>query len=159
LIKNKTVNTVLLVLLVVASLAAAVIVAGAHASQLALTRDLPRGKFVWGPGSLTLHIAQYYSIPTYILLVAGTLWSAWKMRGAPALRNRFFGTLAIAGGATVVAAGAAFAATGILVGLSLTLVAGVALMFWGFLLASRPTEMRTVASSATADAAPASTTD
>jgi hypothetical protein len=62
------------------------------------------------------------------------------MRGAPVLRNRFFGTLAIAGGATVVAAGAAFAATGILIGLSLTLVAGVALMFWGFLLASRPGE-------------------
>jgi MFS family permease len=138
LIKKRRVNTALLVLLLFASVVAAAIVAGADASPLALTRDLPRGKFVWGPGSLTLHIAQYYSIPTYVLLLAGTLWSAWKMRGAPPLRNRFYGTLAIACGATVVAAGAAFAATGVLIGLSLTLVAGVALMFWGFLLASRP---------------------
>ena len=44
----------------------------------------------------------------------------------------------IALGATVVAAGAAFAATGVLAGFIGTLVAGICLMFWGFLRASRP---------------------
>jgi hypothetical protein len=71
-------------------------------------------------------------------LLLGTLWSAWKMRGRPELRDRFIGTLLIALGATVVAAGAAFAATGVLAGFIGTLVAGICLMFWGFLRASRP---------------------
>ena len=140
LIKSRTLNRVLLAILLVTSVLAAIVIVTASASRLALRQDLPLGRDVWGPESLALHLAQYYAYPTYLFLLGGTLWSAWRMRGAPALRNRFFGTLAIAGGATVVAAGAAFAATGVLVGLSLTLVAGVALMFWGFLLASRPTE-------------------
>jgi hypothetical protein len=46
--------------------------------------------------------------------------------------------LLISVGATVVAAGAAFAATGLLAGFIATLVAGICLMFWGFLRASRP---------------------
>ena len=63
------------------------------------------------------------------------------MRGRPELRDRFVGTLLIALGATVVAAGAAFAATGLLVGFIGTLVAGICVMFWGFLRASRPIEV------------------
>ena len=60
------------------------------------------------------------------------------MRGRPELRDRFFGTLLIAVGATIVAAGAAFAALGDLPGSRSTLVAGISLMFRGFLRASRP---------------------
>ena len=45
--------------------------------------------------------------------------------------GRFVGTLLIALGATVVAGGSAFAATGVLAGFSLTLLAGIALMFLG----------------------------
>jgi hypothetical protein len=41
-------------------------------------------------------------------------------------------------GATIVAAGSAFAATGILPGFSVALTAGIAVMFWGFLRASKP---------------------
>src|SRR6266571_5339673 len=80
---------------------------------------------------------RVYCIPAYVVLVGGTLWSAWRMRGRPELRDRFAGTLAIAIGATVVAAGSAFAATGDSTGFSLTLAAGIAVMFYGFLRASR----------------------
>ena len=47
------------------------------------------------------------------------------------------GTLLIAVGATVVAGGATFAAFGLVAGFIVTLVAGISVMFWGFLLASR----------------------
>ena len=42
-------------------------------------------------------------------------------------------------GATIVAAGATFAAFGLLVGFIVTLVVGIAVMFGGFLRASRRT--------------------
>lgn len=138
LIARTEIARALMIVLAVASIFAAVVVWTSPMHTAALLQDLPTGKQVWGAGSFTLHLAQYYAYPTYFFLLAGTLWSARKMRGAPALRNRFFGTLAIATGATVVAAGAGFAATGILTGLSLTLVSGIAIMFWGFLRASRP---------------------
>ena len=60
------------------------------------------------------------------------------MRGRPELRDRSAGTLLIAGGATITAAaGSAFAAVGNLPLFSLSLLAGVALMFAGFLRATR----------------------
>jgi hypothetical protein len=60
------------------------------------------------------------------------------MRGRPELRGRFVGTLLIALGATVIAGfGSAFAALGELPWFSLSLFVGVAVMFWGFLRASR----------------------
>jgi hypothetical protein len=80
------------------------------------------------------------SIPSYLILVAGAAWSAWRMRGRPELRHRFTGTLLVAAGATITAAaGSAFAAVGNLPAFSLSLLAGVALMFLGFL---RATESR-----------------
>ena len=103
-----------------------------------LTDQLPLGKDVFGGGSEAHRLPQLYSIPAYVVLVGGTLWSAWRMRGRPDLRDRFAGTLAIAIGATIVAAGSAFAATGDSTGFSLTLAAGIAVMFYGFLRASRP---------------------
>jgi hypothetical protein len=62
------------------------------------------------------------------------------MRGRPELRDRFWGTLLISLGATVIAAlGSAFAALGELLLFSLSLLAGVTVMFVGFLRASRRT--------------------
>ncbi len=104
----------------------------------ALARDLPLGREAWARDPFVLDLARYYAFPAYFLLVGGTLWSAWRMRGRPGLRDRFQGTLGIAVGATVVAAGSAFALSGQLVGFSATLAAGIAVMFWGFLRASRP---------------------
>jgi hypothetical protein len=104
----------------------------------ALARDLPLGKEAWAEDPFVLDLARLYAFPAYFLLVGGTLWSALRMRGRPELRDRFTGTLAIALGATVVAAGSAFALTGQLVGFSATLAVGIAVMFWGFVRASRP---------------------
>lgn len=106
--------------------------------QGALATDLPRGSQVWANDPFALDLARIYSLPAYLLLLVGTLWSAWGMRTAAEQRNRFLGTVGIAVGATVVAAGSAFALTGNLPGFSISITAGIAAMFWGFLRASRP---------------------
>jgi hypothetical protein len=82
-------------------------------------------------------LALLYSYAGTAVLVLGILWSSLGMRGRPELRNRFYGVLWIAAGALVVAGGAAFAAAGNFAGFSVTLVAGVAVMYWGFLTATR----------------------
>ena len=85
-------------------------------------------------------LPQLISIPSYLILLAGAAWSAWRMRGRPELRHRFIGTLLVAAGATITAAaGSAFAAVGNLPAFALSLLAGVAVMFLGFL---RATESR-----------------
>jgi hypothetical protein len=61
------------------------------------------------------------------------------MRGRDDLRDRFAGTVWIAIGATVIAGvGSAFAATGNAPLFSVSLLVGIAAMFWGFRRASRP---------------------
>lgn len=111
---------------------------GASFDPLALARDLPSGKDVFGPGSAAHGLPQLVSYPSYFLLVFGALWSAWKMRGRAELKDRFTGTLWIALGATVIAGfGSAFAATGKLALFSSSLAVGIAVMFLGFLRASR----------------------
>lgn len=114
------------------------VISGAEMSPEALAVQLPRGVKVFGGGTPAHGLAQLVAYPAFAILVLGAIWSAWKMRGRPELRDRFIGTLLIALGASVVAAGAAFAATGVLAGFIGTLVAGICLMFWGFLRASRP---------------------
>lgn len=123
---------------------------GAGMDPVALIEELPSGKDVFGDGSTAHRLPQYVSYPSYFLLLAGALWSAWRMRGRRELRDRFVGTLWIAMGATVVAGfGSAFAALGMLLAFSASLLAGIAIMFWGFLRASRER--------ATAEAAPTTT--
>ena len=104
----------------------------------ALDGDLPSGKDVFGDGSAAHRLPQIVAIPAYLLLLGGALWSAWRMRGRPELRDRFWGTLLIALGATVIAGfGSAFAALGHLAPFAISLLAGISIMFWGFLRASR----------------------
>jgi hypothetical protein len=129
----------LVVLSVVA--AWAVWVAAVHSGPL--TSALPLGKDVFGAGTEAHRLPQYYAIPAYFLLLGGLVWSGWKMRGRPDLRNRTAGTVWIAVGATVVAVGSGIGAAFDLVPLfSVSLAAGIAVMFWGFLVASRPTASR-----------------
>ena len=112
---------------------------GAEVSATALAEQLPSGKEVFGDGSAAYRLPQLISIPSYVILVVGAAWSAWRMRGRPELRGRFVGTLLVAAGATITAAaGSAFAAVGNLPAFSLSLLAGVAVMFRGFLRASEP---------------------
>jgi uncharacterized membrane protein len=102
----------------------------------ALLDRLPSGKEVFGDATAPHRLPQLISIPSYMILLVGTLWSAWTMRGRPDLRDRFVGTLLIAVGATIVAGGATFAAFGNLPGFCVTLVAGIVVMYLGFLRAS-----------------------
>lgn len=137
--RNRTVDVVvyLVLIFVVAYTVSVLRSANVDASQLVVR--LPSGKHVFGNGTPAHRLPQLISIPSYVVLLLGTLWSAWKMRGAPELRGRFYGTLLIALGASVVAGGATFAAFGNLPGFCITLVLGIVVMFAGFLRASRPT--------------------
>jgi hypothetical protein len=110
---------------------------GAAVHADALSKQLPLGRDVFGGGTPAHRLAQLVAYPAYVILLLGTLWSAWKMRGRPELKDRFVGTLLIAVGATIVAGGAAFAAAGLLAGFTLTLVAGICVMFAGVLRAAR----------------------
>ena len=110
---------------------------GAVIDPASLAERLPSGKEVFGDGSAAYRLPQLISIPSYVILVAGAVWSAWRMRGRPEFRSRFIGTLLVAAGATITAAaGSAFAAVGNLPAFSLSLLAGVAVMFLGFRRAS-----------------------
>lgn len=103
-----------------------------------LANDLPLGREVFGDGSTPHRLAQYVAYPAYVLLLAGCVWSAWKMRGRRELRDRFAGTLAIAIGATIVAVGSGVGAgLDVVPVFSIGLAVGIAVMFWGFLRASR----------------------
>ena len=138
LLKDRRVAGAILLVLLFGTAFAVSRIRSAQVEPAALAAHLPSGTKAFVHDQFVLQLARLYSIPAYVVLVAGTLWSAWRMRGRPELRDRFAGTLAIAIGATVVAAGSAFAATGDSTGFSLTLAVGIAVMFYGFLRASRP---------------------
>jgi hypothetical protein len=101
------------------------------------TQEFFTGREVLGEQAPARTLAMLYSYAGTAILVLGILWSALQMRGRQELRGRFYGVLLIALGALVVAGGAAFAAAANFAGFSLTLSAGVAVMYWGFLTATR----------------------
>jgi hypothetical protein len=135
--RNRTVNVVVSLVLVFLAAYTIAVLRNATFGTAALSQRLPSGEDVFGGASAAHGLPQLISIPSFTLLLLGTLWSAWKMRGRPDLRDRFYGTLLIALGASVVAGGATFAAFGNLPGFCITLVVGIAVMFAGFLRASR----------------------
>jgi hypothetical protein len=111
--------------------------ASIHPAELA--QALPLGRDLLGDGTLAYRLAQYIALPAYVLLLAGLVWSALQMRGHPELRNRMTGTFGIAMGATIVAIGSGIGAAFHVVPLfSVSLAAGIAVMFWGFVQATRP---------------------
>ena len=137
--RNRSVLVVLWLLLIFVSAYALATTRTAQIDPPALLRDLPSGKEVFGDGTAAHRLPQLISIPSYLILVGGAAWSAWRMRGRPELRDQFTGTLWIAIGATVIAGvGSAFAATGNLPAFSLALLLGIGAMYWGFLRASGP---------------------
>lgn len=138
LVRHRAVQPVLLVVLVFLTAYAIAVLRGAAYDPVELARQLPSGKNVFGSGTPAHRLPQLISIPSYLILVAGALWSAWGMRGRHEMKDRFVGTLLIAVGATIIAGfGSAFAALGKLPLFSVSLLAGIATMFWGFRRASR----------------------
>ena len=95
------------------------------------------GREVLGAEAPARVLAMLYSYAGTAVLILGILWSALGMRGRPHLRDRFYGVLLIALGGLIVAGGAAFAAAANFAGFSVTLATGVAVMYWGFLTATR----------------------
>jgi hypothetical protein len=138
LIRNRSVTTILLIGLLFATAFATARVRTGVIDPAALARDLPLGKDVFADDQLPYRLAQLYAYPAYALLVLGTLWSAWRMRGDARMRDRMMGTALIAAGATIVAIGSGIGAGLDVVPLfAVALLAGIAVMFWGFILASR----------------------
>ena len=143
LIPRRGVRWALYVLLAFISAYTIAVVRTAGIDTAALAQDLPSGKEVFGDGTAAYRLPQLIAIPAYLVLVGGTLWSAWRMRGRPELRDRFWGTLLVAFGATIIAGfGSAFAALGHLAPFSISLLVGIALMFIGFLRATRTAQVQ-----------------
>ena len=138
--RDRRVAHVALIVVVALSSYAAWVVVTAPLDMEPLANDLlPLGREAFGAGTVPHRLAQYYAFPAYFFLLGGTVWSAWRMRGRPELRGRAGGVTAIAVGATMVAVGSGVgAAFGLVPVFSVSLAAGVAIMFWGFLLATRP---------------------
>jgi hypothetical protein len=138
LFRSRGVRWTLFVLLAFITAYTVAVVRTAEIHTAALAKDLPSGKEVFGDGTAAHRLPQVVAIPAYLVLLGGTLWSAWRMRGRPELHDRFWGTLLIAFGATIIAGfGSAFAALGHLVPFSLSLLAGIVVMFLGFRRAAR----------------------
>jgi hypothetical protein len=150
LLRHRVANLAIDVALVFVVVYVVVVLRHATLDPAGLAPRLPSGKDVFGDGTPAHRLPQLISIPSYVLLLGGASWSAWRMHGRPELRDRFIGTLLIAFGATIVAGGATFAAYGNLPGFCVTLVAGIAVMFLGFLRASRPTPASVAPASAPA---------
>lgn len=143
LIPRRGVRWALYVLLAFITAYTIAVVRTAGIDTAALAQDLPSGKEVFGDGTAAYRLPQLIAIPAYLVLVGGTLWSAWRMRGRPELRDRFWGTLLIAFGATIIAGfGSAFAALGHLAPFSISLLVGIAVMFIGFLRATRTAQVQ-----------------
>lgn len=136
--RNRILDTAVWIVLAFVCAYTIAVTRGAAVNASALAEQLPSGKEVFGDGSPAHRLPQLISIPSYLVLVGGAVWSAWRMRGRSDLRDRFVGTLLVAIGATITAAaGSAFAALGNLPLFSLSLLAGVAVMFAGFWRATR----------------------
>jgi hypothetical protein len=136
--RNRSMGHAFLVAVLALTAYATLEVRTAPVSASHLEQDFPLGREVFGDGSAPHRLAQYYSYPAYVLLLAGTVWSAVKMRGRPDLMSRFNGVLLLAIGATVVAVGSGVGAgLGNFAVFSVALAAGVVLMYWGFLTATR----------------------
>jgi hypothetical protein len=137
LIKQRWVSHLLLVLLLGATAWAAATVRTAPMSD-ALAMEFPLGREVFGDGSDAHRLSQYYAYPGYFILVGGAVWSAFRIRGRPELRDRFLGTLLIALGATIVFVGSGIGAGfGNFAVFSIGHAIGIAVMYWGFLTATR----------------------
>jgi hypothetical protein len=113
-------------------------VRSAPVDRALLAEEFPLGRDVFGDGSPAHRLAQYASFPAYFFLLGGATYAAGRMRGREDLRNRFLGTSLIAVGATIVAIGSGVGAgLGNFALFSITLAVGAAVMYWGFLVATR----------------------
>lgn len=98
--------------------------------------DVPHGRDYFGVLPRVLVVVGN-AVGTFVVL-GGTVWSGITSRGrGPAARARFRGTLVIALGVAIAAAGGALTFLSEVTSQAVTLTLGVAVMYAGFVLASR----------------------
>lgn len=92
-------------------------------------------------------LSRYFSY-TFVIVVAGALWSSWKMTRSkdPDLRNLAIGNILIAVGTLVAAVASIFARFGSGSIFAVGLLAGIVIMFAGFLKTRSKPEAPTAAS-------------
>lgn len=117
--------------------AGVVVTALLEQSALAVT-GIPSGAEVWGGSALPRDLSRYYSYAGFIIVVLGALWSAWRLTRTKQerLRPLVAGNILIALGTTLVAAAGGLARFGQGVPFAVLLLAGVSVMFAGFLKTS-----------------------
>ncbi|MBI4728039.1 MAG: hypothetical protein HY775_00830 [Acidobacteria bacterium] len=101
-------------------------------------KDIPRGSFAWRPDPSVRTLASLYSIPAWAIVVLIAILSGRRRGDVRPPVGRVRANWTIAAGVTIVAAGGsalARLARGSV--FSVTLAVGVAVMFVGFLMASR----------------------
>ena len=131
--RSRMVGHLALTTVVVVSILSTVVVWSSELNARFLEEVLPLGKEVWGTGAGAYRLS-WISWVGYVGLLAGLVWSAYRMRGDAAARSRTAGVLIIAAGATIVAIGSGVGAGFEVVPLFSTALAfGIAVMFWGFL--------------------------
>ena len=138
LLMSPRVTRVLLFFLVVFSLDAAIVVGASSFVDAKVVSGfaLPAGKDYFG--ALPRVLVVVANAVGTLVVVGGTLWSGLRSRGGgAAARARFRGTLVITLGVLVAAAGGALTFLSKVNGQAATLAAGVAVMYAGFVLASR----------------------
>lgn len=119
-----------------ACLAAAGVVGSAELSAAGLATDgIPSAREVVGGGVRTW--SRYASFSGFFVVVAGALWSAWRLARTPepSAKRLAYGNILIATGTFIVAVASGFARYGRGAVLAVGLAAGVAVMFSGFLQA------------------------
>jgi len=101
-------------------------------------KDIPSGKDVWRRDSSVRSLAMWFSIVSYVVVVGIAALSSRPRKGVAPPKERVRANLLIAIGVTIVAIGStALVRYAKGAAFSVTLAIGVAVMFVGFLLASR----------------------
>jgi hypothetical protein len=140
----------LLVALVAIGVVATVVVWTSSVNPVELAESLPLGNRAWRESRTPYHL-RWLSWIGYVGLLVGLAWSAGRMGSNPQLRSRTGGVLVIALGATIVAIGSGVGAgLGVVPLFAIGLAAGIAVMFWGFLLSSRPSQPASARSTSSA---------
>lgn len=117
----------------------AIMGASPDASLLSGEPGIPRGSEVWGAGASALSLARLYSISAWLVVVGIAVWSSTRRGERRPTPDRIRGNVLIAAGTSLVAIGGfALGRVGRGEAFSVTLALGIAVMFTGFLFASRP---------------------
>jgi glutaredoxin len=139
LLGRRSLSAVTLLVVFAATVYAAAKIAGTAVVASALeTQQIPRGKDTWVDQSLP-RIASAYSIAGYVVVLLVTFLTSTKRAAELMGAERVRANRLIAVGVTIVAVGStALTRVGRGSAFSITLAAGVVVMYLGFRLASRP---------------------